>query len=136
MAPSVYYLSRSLQKFLDGKSFTSNEEVKNHPDQFFASKDQKFFERGIMLPPGRWQKVLDHSGQYIICIKYLFILRKFSFISQKQKRNYFPNILIKLFVMLKINIKTLCSIESIFYYFTLVLINLKTMGTDTYKYRY
>ncbi|GFV10856.1 histone-lysine N-methyltransferase SETMAR [Trichonephila clavipes] len=49
LAPSDYYLFRSLQNFLDGKTFTSNEEVKNHLDQFFASKDQKFYERGIML---------------------------------------------------------------------------------------
>ena len=31
-----------------------------------ASKDQKFYERGIMLLPERWQKVLDQNGQYII----------------------------------------------------------------------
>ncbi|GFX61068.1 histone-lysine N-methyltransferase SETMAR [Trichonephila clavipes] len=66
LAPSDYYLFRSLQNFLDGKTFTSNEEVKNHLDQFFASKDQKFYERGIMLLPDRWQKVLDQNGQYII----------------------------------------------------------------------
>ncbi|KZC14855.1 Histone-lysine N-methyltransferase SETMAR [Dufourea novaeangliae] len=66
LAPSDYYLFRSLPNFLDGKIFTSNEEVKNHPDQFFASKDQKFYERGIMLLPERWQKVLDQNGQYII----------------------------------------------------------------------
>ncbi|GFS47988.1 histone-lysine N-methyltransferase SETMAR [Trichonephila clavipes] len=66
LAPSDYYLLRSLQKFLEGKTFTSNEEVKNHLDQFFASKDQKFYERGIMLLPERWQKVLDQNGQYII----------------------------------------------------------------------
>lgn len=65
-APSDYYLFRSFQKFLDGKTCTSNEEVKNHLDQFFASKDQKFYERGIMLLPERWQKVLDQNGQYII----------------------------------------------------------------------
>ncbi|GFV25146.1 histone-lysine N-methyltransferase SETMAR [Trichonephila clavipes] len=59
LAPSDYYLFRSLQKFLDGKTFTSNEEVKNHLDQFFASKDQKFYERGIMLLPERWQKMLN-----------------------------------------------------------------------------
>ena len=56
LAPSDYYLFRS-QNFLDGKTFTSNEEVKNHLDQFFASKEQKFYERGIMLLPERWQKV-------------------------------------------------------------------------------
>ncbi|XP_046835610.1 histone-lysine N-methyltransferase SETMAR-like [Vespa crabro] len=32
LAPSDYYLFRSLQNFLDGKTFTSNEEVKNHLD--------------------------------------------------------------------------------------------------------
>ncbi|GFY23755.1 mariner Mos1 transposase [Trichonephila clavipes] len=66
LAPSDYYLFRSLQNVLDGKTFTSNEEVKNHLDQFFASKDQKFYVRGIMLLPERWQKVLDQNGQYII----------------------------------------------------------------------
>ncbi|GFW32018.1 mariner Mos1 transposase [Trichonephila clavipes] len=50
LAPSDYSLFRSLQSFLDGKTFTSNE-VKNDLDQFFASKDQKFYERGIMLLP-------------------------------------------------------------------------------------
>ncbi|GFX87501.1 mariner Mos1 transposase [Trichonephila clavipes] len=56
LAPSDYYLFRSLQNFLDGKTFTSNEEVKNHLDQFFASKNQKFYEREIMLLPERYQK--------------------------------------------------------------------------------
>ncbi|GFT83373.1 histone-lysine N-methyltransferase SETMAR [Trichonephila clavipes] len=53
MPPSDYYLFRSLQNLLDGKTFTSNEEVKNHLDQFFARKDKKFYERGIMLLPER-----------------------------------------------------------------------------------
>jgi len=57
-------LFRSLQNFLNGKTFTSNEEVKNDLEQFFASKEQKFYERGIM--PKRWQKVLDQNGQYVI----------------------------------------------------------------------
>ncbi|GFX80654.1 histone-lysine N-methyltransferase SETMAR [Trichonephila clavipes] len=65
LAPLDYYLFRSLQNFLDGKTFTSNE-VKNHLDQFIASKDQKFYERETMLLPEGWQKVLDQNGQYII----------------------------------------------------------------------
>ena len=64
LAPSDYYLIRSLKKFLDGKTFTPNEGVKNALYQFFARKDQNFFERGIMLPE-RWQKVLDQNGKYI-----------------------------------------------------------------------
>ncbi|CAK9826900.1 Histone-lysine N-methyltransferase SETMAR [Anthophora retusa] len=66
LAPSDYYLFRSLQNLLDGKTFNSNEEVKNHLDQFFASKEQKFYERGIMLLPERWQQVLEKNGQYTI----------------------------------------------------------------------
>ena len=62
LAPSDYYLFRSLQNVLAGKTFTSNEEVKNHLDQFFASKDQKFYEHGFMLLPERWRKVLDQNG--------------------------------------------------------------------------
>jgi [histone H3]-lysine36 N-dimethyltransferase SETMAR len=54
LAPSDYYLFRALQKIFDGKNFTSNEEVKNHLDQFFATKVQKCYERGIMLLPERW----------------------------------------------------------------------------------
>ncbi|GFX79710.1 mariner Mos1 transposase [Trichonephila clavipes] len=66
LAPSDYYLFRSLQNFLDGETFTSNEEVKNHLDQLFASNDQNIYERGIMLLPERWQKVLEQNGQYIV----------------------------------------------------------------------
>ncbi|GFX31782.1 mariner Mos1 transposase [Trichonephila clavipes] len=61
LAPSDYYLFRALQNFFDVKTFTSNEEVKNHLDQFFASKDQKFYERGIMLLPERWQKEVGYA---------------------------------------------------------------------------
>ncbi|KAK6062079.1 hypothetical protein COOONC_00245 [Cooperia oncophora] len=32
---------------------------------FFANKNQKFYERGIMMLPERWQKVIDKNGQYI-----------------------------------------------------------------------
>ena len=54
------------KKVLDGKTVTSNEVVKNHLNQLFASKDQTIYERRIMLLPERWQKVLDQNGQYII----------------------------------------------------------------------
>lgn len=44
LVPSDYYLFRSRQNCLDGKTFTSNEEVKNYLETFFASKRQKFYE--------------------------------------------------------------------------------------------
>ena len=59
LAPSEYYLFRSLQNSLDGKTFNDDEAVKSHLVQFFADKDQNFYERGIMKLPERWQKVIE-----------------------------------------------------------------------------
>ena len=66
LAPSDYYLFRSLQNSLNGKTFNDDEAVKSHLVQFFAAKDQKFYERGIMKLPDRWQKVIEQNGKYII----------------------------------------------------------------------
>ena len=58
LASSDYCLFWYLQNFLNVRNFTSSQDVKNHLNQFFASKDQKFYERGINLLLERWQKVL------------------------------------------------------------------------------
>ena len=50
LARSDYHLFRSLQNHLNGKTFDSNESVKNELIQFFASKNQTFYESGIMKP--------------------------------------------------------------------------------------
>ena len=50
MLPSDYDLFRSLQNSLNRKTF-NDEAVKSHLVQFFADKDQKFYERGIMKLP-------------------------------------------------------------------------------------
>ena len=39
----------SLQNSLNGKTFNDDEAVKSHLVRFFVDKDQKFYERGIML---------------------------------------------------------------------------------------
>ena len=66
LAPSDYHLFRSLQNHLNGKTFDSDQAVKNELDQFFASKNQGFFERVIFQLIERWQKVIQQNGQYII----------------------------------------------------------------------
>lgn len=53
LAPSDYHLFRSLQNHLNGKTFDSDPAIKNELDQFFASKNQSFFERGIFQLPER-----------------------------------------------------------------------------------
>ena len=65
-ADLCYHLFRSLQNHLNGKTFDSNEAVKNELIQFLASKNQTFNESGIMKPTERWQKVIEQNGQYRI----------------------------------------------------------------------
>ena len=48
------------------KSFDSDEDVKNELIQFFASKNQTFYESGIMKLTKIWQKVVEQNIQYII----------------------------------------------------------------------
>ena len=66
LAPSDYYLFRSLQNSLNGKTLNDNKAVKSHLVQFFADKSQKFYERGVMKLPEKWQKVIEQNGKHII----------------------------------------------------------------------
>ena len=66
LAPSDYHLFRSLKNHLNGKTFNTNEAVKNELIQFFASKNQTLYESGIMKLTERWHKVIKQNGQYII----------------------------------------------------------------------
>ena len=68
------HLFRLLQNHLNGETFDSNKAVKNELIQFFASKNQTFYESGIMKLTERWQKVIEQNGQYIIDLCFLFVL--------------------------------------------------------------
>ena len=76
LAPSDYFLFRSLQNSLNGKNFNNDDDIKSYLIQFFANKNQKFYERGIMMLPERWQKIIDQNGQHII--KLYNIIKLFS----------------------------------------------------------
>ncbi|QQP56022.1 Transposase [Caligus rogercresseyi] len=52
LAPSDYYLFASM-----GALFTSYEDVRKWLDDWFASKEQQFFWRGIHKLPERWENV-------------------------------------------------------------------------------
>lgn len=64
LAPSDYYLFRSMQNALTRIRFTSVEGIRNWLDSFFASKDEKFFWDGIHKLPELWGKVISSDGQY------------------------------------------------------------------------
>ena len=65
IAPLDFHLFQSLQNSLNGKIFGSLEDRKRHLEQFFAQKDKKFQEGGIMKLPEKWQKVVEQKGEYI-----------------------------------------------------------------------
>ncbi len=64
LAPSDYYLFRSMQNALSGTRFTSADGIKNWLDSFLAAKPEKFFWDGIHKLPERWANVVASGGQY------------------------------------------------------------------------
>lgn len=65
LSPSDYHLLPNLQNSLNSKTFSNYDDLNSHLVQFFANKEQTFYERGIMKLPERWQKVIVHNGEYI-----------------------------------------------------------------------
>ncbi|EGI67280.1 Mariner Mos1 transposase [Acromyrmex echinatior] len=49
IAPSDYHLFRSMAHGLSEQHFTSYEDIKNWIDNWIASKDEAFFQRGIRM---------------------------------------------------------------------------------------
>ncbi|XP_054005260.1 histone-lysine N-methyltransferase SETMAR-like [Hylaeus anthracinus] len=66
LAPTGYHLFCSLQNFLNGKTFNSEEQARQAVENFFQPKPTTFYKDGIDKLPGRWEKVIDNSGEYII----------------------------------------------------------------------
>jgi len=66
VAPTDYYLFRSLNNHLSEKKFDDEDDLKLDLTTFFSQKSTEFYERGILSLPKRWQQVLDHDGAYII----------------------------------------------------------------------
>lgn len=66
LAPSDYYLFRSMEQSLRDKKFDSVQEVEKFLNSYFASKPESFYKKGIEKLPGRWQRVIDNEGDYIL----------------------------------------------------------------------
>ena len=66
LAPTDYYLFRSLSNYLGEKEFDDENDLKMDLNNVFAEKAQDFDERRILSIPGRWQQVIDSNGAYIV----------------------------------------------------------------------
>lgn len=64
IAPSDYYLFRSMQHGLADQHFSNYGEVKNWIDSWIGAKPADFFRDGIRQLPERWEKVVANDGQY------------------------------------------------------------------------
>ncbi|GFW70062.1 mariner Mos1 transposase [Trichonephila clavipes] len=65
LAPSDYHLFLTLQNFLSNKTLESREDCENRLLEFFANKDQDFYDRGIMKLPLKWQHIIEQNGAYL-----------------------------------------------------------------------
>lgn len=65
LAPSDYYFFLSLKNSLWDKSFKSVSEIKAHLQDYFLSKTQQFWKKGIMRLPERWKNVIEQKGSYV-----------------------------------------------------------------------
>lgn len=65
LAPSDFHLFPNLKKFLAGKRFESNEEVKTSVNEYFESLEESYFREGIEKLEHRWSKCIALRGDYV-----------------------------------------------------------------------
>ena len=66
IAPSDYYLFRSLQNYLNGQEFKNEETIKEAISTFIDSKRPEFYRKGIEALSERWSQVIQSDGEYVI----------------------------------------------------------------------
>ena len=64
IAPSDYYLFRSIAHGLAHQQFRSYEDIEKWLDSWIASKNEHFYRNGIRALPERWAKVVANDGKY------------------------------------------------------------------------
>lgn len=64
LAPSDFHLFLSLKDNLRDVAFKNTGEVENWVQQYFASKPDSFYYRGIQKLPERWSKAIAADGEY------------------------------------------------------------------------
>lgn len=66
LAPSDFYLFRSLANNIQGKTFADEEDLGIWLNKYFDSRPGEFWKNGINKLPERWEYVLNNGGDYII----------------------------------------------------------------------
>ena len=66
LAPMDYYLFHFLSNHMRGVTFNNEEDLKNWFNKLFNTRPENFWRNGIDKLVERWEKVINHNGEYII----------------------------------------------------------------------
>lgn len=65
LSPSDFYLFSAMKSAIRGKNYTNSADISTELNKWISSKDTAFFSKGIKEElPHRWQKCIDHDGDY------------------------------------------------------------------------
>lgn len=64
LAPSDFYLFSPMKSSLKGQNFSSVEETMQIINEWFDAKPRDFFHEAFAKLPGRWNKCINHGGEY------------------------------------------------------------------------
>ena len=66
LAPTDFHLFQSLSNAMRGVPFSSGAELRAWLDEFFESKSNNFYRKGIENLVERWEEVVDTNREHII----------------------------------------------------------------------
>jgi [histone H3]-lysine36 N-dimethyltransferase SETMAR len=64
LAPTDFKAFRSLQNWLNGKTFQTEDEVRTSIQEWMDSKPVAFWVKGIADLPNRWALIQEYKGDY------------------------------------------------------------------------
>ena len=65
LASSDYWLFADIKRMLQGKRFSSSEEVISETKVYFEAKDKSFNKKGIELLEKCWNQCITQEGDYV-----------------------------------------------------------------------
>ena len=65
LAPSDFYLFANVKKMLQGKRFSSDDEVIAATEAYFEAKDKSFYKKSIESLEKRWNDCMAMEGDYV-----------------------------------------------------------------------
>ena len=65
LAPGDFHLFLHLKKFLGGKRFDDDDDLKDAVQKWLTSQAAAFYEKGIQKLAPRYDKCLNNGGEYV-----------------------------------------------------------------------